>query len=327
MNILVAGGAGFIGSNLCTKLIHDGNSVWAVDNFSTGTRSNIDHLRANKKFTFKECGIESVEFVEFCKNANIKFDYVFDLACPTGVPNIETLGEEMLEACSVGIRNILRVAHEHNARFLFTSSSEVYGDPAISPQAEEYTGNVDPIGWRANYEEGKRFGETWVTLFVKKYKLNASIVRLFNVYGPNMALSDFRVVPRFAVQAISGDPLTVHGQGTQERTMCYVDDILHGFMLVMEKGKSGEVYNLGSDQSISMLALAEKIIEATDSKSEIIFTPRATHDHESRMPDLSKIHALGWKQTISLEDGLKKTLEYFKEQLTHNTINSEISIE
>jgi len=318
MNILIAGVGGFIGSNLCNHFLEKGHSVWGVDNFSTGSRSNLDNFTDNKNFSFRECGIETDEFLDFCRNSGVVFDRVFDLACPTGVPNIEILGEEMLMACSVGMHNMLKIASENNAKFLYTSSSEVYGDPEVFPQAEDYTGNVDPIGWRANYEEGKRFGETWVSLYAKKYKLDAKIVRLFNVYGPNMSIVDFRVVPKFATQSLEGEDITVHGDGSQERTLCFVDDLVSGLVTVIEKGEVGEVYNLGGDESMTMLELANKIIDLTKSKSKVIFTPRAKHDHQSRMPNLSKVRSLGWEQKVDLETGLKKTLSYFKDKLSVN---------
>jgi nucleoside-diphosphate-sugar epimerase len=312
MNILVAGAAGFIGSNLCKRLLGEGHTVYAADNFLTGERENIALLSENPHFTFFEGGIETEAFMKFIQGAGVTFDRVYDLACPTGVPNIETLGEEMLVACSDGTRNMLRIAHEHNARFLVTSSSEIYGAPLVSPQSEGYAGNVDPIGWRANYEEGKRFAETWTELYVRKYGLKAVIVRLFNTYGPQMSAADFRVIPRFATQALAGKDLTVHGEGAQTRTLCYIDDTLAGICLAMEKGEAGEAYNIGGDEPITMRSLAELIIDASGTSSVLTFTPRAAHDHESRMPLLEKIRALGWKQTIGLEEGIAHTLVYFK---------------
>lgn len=318
MNILVTGAAGFIGSNLCHRLVKQGHKVWAVDNFLTGSHDNLDSLKENDNFTFFICGVETDKFAVFCNDTHVKFDQVYHLACPTGVPNIEILGEEIMDVCSVGTKNVLQVAYEHKARLVFTSSSEIYGDPEVFPQSEEYAGRVDPIGWRANYEEGKRFSETWLKLFVKKYGLNASIVRLFNVYGPKMSLLDFRVIPRLATQALSSLPLTVHGQGDQMRTLCFVDDLVNGLLIVMEKGEPGEAYNLGSDKAISIFELAEKVIAASGSSSKILFTPRASHDPNGRMPVLDKVHALGWQQTVSLEEGLKLTIEDFKQRLIKN---------
>ena len=315
MNILITGAAGFIGSNLSAKLLKDGHKIWAVDNFLTGKPETLDILRENTNFIFAHCGIETEDFLKFCSDQEVKFDQIFDLACPTGVPNIEILGEEMLIACSDGTRNVLKVAQEHDARFLFSSSSEIYGEPEVPAQRETYTGNVDPIGWRANYEEGKRFSETLIMHAVRKHKLKASIVRLFNVYGPKMSLEDSRVIPTFVIQALTGKGLTVHGKGTQIRTMCFVDDLVNGLILVMKKGIAGEAYNLGSDKAISMLDLAKEIILATESESDVIFTPRAEHDHSSRMPVLDKVRALGWDHKVDLQAGLKITIDDFRERM------------
>jgi nucleoside-diphosphate-sugar epimerase len=324
MKILIAGGAGFLGSNLTRSLLSQGHEVVVVDSLSTGSRDNISDLLSHSRFYFYEMGVETDEFVnEFIVNDGRHFDYVYDLACPTGVPNIQYLGEEMVDACSVGTKNLLRLALKHKAKFLLTSSSEVYGDPEVFPQTEDYTGNVDPQGWRANYEEGKRFAETLVSLFVKKHNLNAKTVRLFNVYGPFMNLRDQRVVPRFVTQALAGDPLTVH-ENNALRTMCFVSDIVRGLQLVVDKGMQGGIYNLGSDQELNMKELAEKIISLTKSSSKINFVPGMILDHKRRMPDLSKIHTLGWKQTVSLEKGLKLTIKDFKKRMpvvpVHGTV-------
>jgi nucleoside-diphosphate-sugar epimerase len=316
MNILVAGGAGFIGSNLIDDLLQKGHDVIAVDNLTTGNRENVEEFSKNPHFHFYEMGIESSEFInEFLEKDTHVFDQVYDLACPTGVPNIELLGEEMVDTCSVGTKNILKVAKKNNASFLLTSSSEVYGDPLVEPQAEGYTGNVDPQGPRANYEEGKRFSETLVALFVKKYKLNAKTVRLFNMYGPRMVIDEQRVIPRFVSQALLGEPLTVQGEGLQVRTMCYISDLIEALQLVMNKGEIGGIYNIGSDKKITMLDFAKKIIELTGSKSLISHVPRPHHDHNSRLPELEMIHGLGWKRKIELEDGLKLIIENFKKRL------------
>ncbi|HEX5429898.1 MAG TPA: NAD-dependent epimerase/dehydratase family protein [Patescibacteria group bacterium] len=328
MKVLVTGGAGFIGSSLCERLLNEGNQVWVVDNLTTGHEYNLNKFRDNPNFVFKICGVETQEFLDFCASSKVKFDRVYDLACPTGVPNIDTMGDEMLIACSIGVWNVMKVAVESGADFLHTSSSEIYGEPLISPQAETYTGNVDPVGPRANYEEGKRFAETLIDRYVKIRGLRGRIVRLFNVYGPNMGLSDTRVIPRFAKQALMQLPLTVQGDGAQMRTLCYIDDILDGFELVISKGKIGEIYNLGSDQDITIRELAQKIISLIESRSEIISIPRPEHDHSSRMPVLNKINGLGWKQKINLEEGLNLTLSAFEARLsTMESINSNIQVE
>lgn len=326
MRILITGAAGFLGTNLANFLLGEGHTVLAVDNFSTGSRDNLALLeKFGENFEFHEWDVTTPEFLRYFSNPELGIDRVYHLACPTGVPNIQTLGEEMVDACSVGTKQVLEVARVHKARILFTSSSEVYGQPKVTPQQENYTGNVDPLGDRASYEEGKRFSETLVRLFVKKYAVQATIVRLFNVYGPYMSLVDDRVVPRFMVQALSNQPLTVQGDGSQKRTMCYVDDLIAGLMLVIEQGQPGEAYNLGSDQELNMLQLAEKVRDLVGSQSEIIHVPRPHHDHNSRMPVLDKMSALGWSQKVSLDEGLAKTLENFKERWAASTAHAPVA--
>lgn len=314
--ILVAGGSGFIGSILAAELIKQGHEVTVVDSLVTGIRENIKDLEKNPKFRFYEMGVETQDFVdEFLNKDTHAFDYVYDLACPTGVPNIQILGEEMVDACSTGTKNLLKLALKNKAKFLITSSSEVYGDPERFPQDETYAGNVDPQGWRANYEEGKRFAETLVQLFATKYDVDAKTVRLFNVYGPNMSLKDQRVIPRFAQQALNGEPLTVHDTLAQ-RTLCYVTDITDGLQLVIEKGEKGGIYNLGSDrEELSMLDLANMVINVIGSKSEAKIVPGPKVDHKRRMPDLTKIKNLGWNYKVKLADGLPLTIADFKKRL------------
>ncbi len=321
MNILVTGATGFIGSNLCLRMLKEGHRVWGVDNFSTSDGSNLEFLRSFPEFRFYQMGVETPEFLEFFSSDELKFDRVYHLACPTGVPNIKILGEEMMKACSTGVWQVLSVAKKNDSRLLFTSSSESYGDPLQSPQAEEYTGNVDPLGPRANYEEGKRFAETLVKLHVDKYGLHGCMVRLFNVYGPKMALADQRVIPRFITSILASQPVTVYGDGTQIRTLCFVDDILDGFELVISKGVPGQIYNLGSDQQITIKDFADRVIKLMNSNSEIVFAPAPMHDHKSRMPVLDKIKALGWKQTVGMEDGLLRMIEDFRQRVKVPTWN------
>lgn len=318
MNILITGAAGFLGSNLSSRLLQEGHNVWGVDNFLTGSSSNIERLKNNSNFYFLESGVEEDAFINHFNNLDVKFDRVYHLACATGVPNIQILADEMLLACSEGTWNVLELTKKHNASFLFTSSSEIYGEPLVTPQSEEYTGNVDTLGVRANYEEGKRFSETLVSHFVRKYGVNAKMVRLFNAYGPNMSTEDQRVIPRFVTQAITNKPLTVQGDGSQRRTLCFVDDILDGFEIVISQGKPGEAYNLGSDKEITIKEFAEKVISISGSESGIINIERPSHDHSARMPVLNKIHSLGWKQKVELEEGILKTIEFFKNNLSKN---------
>ncbi|HVY35715.1 MAG TPA: NAD-dependent epimerase/dehydratase family protein [Candidatus Paceibacterota bacterium] len=322
MKILITGGAGLVGSNLSKRLLDEGHSVFVVDNFTTGSEENVKSLQGYENYSFCECGIESPDFIKFCEKVGCDFDRIYHLACPTGVPNIDILAEEMLISCSIGTLNVLRIAEKSKARLLFTSSSEVYGEPEKTPQDEKYTGNVETTGPRANYEEGKRFSETLVAHFVKKYGLHAVTVRLFNAYGPNMSLKDQRVLPRFIQQALRGDGLTVQGEGSQTRTLCFVSDILDGFEAVISKGTPGEIYNLGSDSAITIRELAEFVIAAVGSESEIVSVPRPEHDHSSRMPVLEKIRSLGWRQKVDLKLGLQKMIENFKLRLEYPVVHN-----
>lgn len=317
MNILITGGAGFIGANLSKRLLSEGHKVWSVDNFLTGTIDNIRQLEKNPNFKFWECGIEDKEaFLGYCDEVGNNFDRIYHLACPTGVPNIKILAREMLLACSYGTFNVLEVARKSKARLLFTSSSEVYGEPLIIPQSEGYTGNVETVGPRANYEEGKRFSETLISHYVSSHGVQAVIVRLFNAYGPKMSLDDTRVIPRFCLQALTGEPLSVQGDGTQRRTFCFISDILDGFEAVISRGEPGEVYNLGSDTELTIKEFANQVLISTGSASTLEYLPRPAHDHSSRMPVLNKLRALGWNNKVDLSSGLEETVKDFKERLT-----------
>lgn len=305
--ILVTGGAGFIGTGLCKKLLSLGNKVVVIDNFITSSDKNLKQFQGNPNYKFIRHDITDPNWK--LKIEKWKFDLIYHLACPTGVPNIKTLGEEMLLTCSLGTMNVLDIARRHKAKLLFTSSSEVYGDPEVFPQDEEYSGNVSPVGERSPYEEGKRFSETLVKNYVNKYGIDAKIVRVFNTYGPFSSNKETRVVPKFLRLALNGKPITVEGKGLQTRTFCYVDDLIEGLILVMNKGKKGEAYNIGSDREISIKDLAEIILLITKSKSRIISIPRPAHDHNRRLPDLRKIKALGWNFNTGIYEGLKRTLQ------------------
>jgi nucleoside-diphosphate-sugar epimerase len=312
--ILVTGGAGFIGANLCKKLLDKGYVVLAVDNLITSDGSNVKSLLKNSNFEFFKHDITK----PFPKNLNSKLSaisLVFHLACPTGVSNLVKLAEEMLLTCSTGTLNVLNFSKKNNAKVIFTSSSEAYGDPQVFPQKEEYNGNVNPVGIRSPYEEGKRFSESLIMGFVRKYGLDARIVRVFNTYGPGMSKTESRVVARFLRAARSNKALPVEGKGVQTRTFCYVDDLVEGLILIEEKGEKGEVYNLGSDEEITIKNLANKIIKLTNSKSKTGLVPRPSHDHNGRRPDLTKIKKLGWKKNLNLDEGLIKTNESIKNGL------------
>lgn len=309
MRILVTGGAGFIGSNLCRRMLKQGHEVISVDNFITSSKQNLIDLLNKSRFHFYQLDITQDNFVNRLSQVE-KIDQIYHLACPTGVPNIGPLAEEMLLTSSLGTRHVLELAKHHKAKFLFTSSSEVYGDPQISPQTEKYTGNVDPLGWRSPYEEGKRFTESLILMYVQKYRINAKIVRVFNTYGPLMSDKDSRVIPKLLRQAMLGKSLTIHGRGLQRRTFLYIDDLTSGLILVMEKGRRGQVYNIGSDVEISIIELAQVILSLTKTKSKIKFIKRPSHDPNMRLPSLSKITKLGWHPKVGLKEGLKKTIKF-----------------
>lgn len=305
MTILITGAAGCIGTNLSLTLLSEGHRVIGIDNFITGQRKNADLLSKKKQFIFIEHDI-----VKPLPTLPKTIHQIFHLACPTGVPNLITLAEEMITTCTNGTFNVLELAKNCKSRLLFTSSSEVYGNPQTSPQTESYTGNVHPTGVRSPYEEGKRAAEAIIAMYVRKYAVNARIVRIFNTYGPYMNPSDTRVVPTFLKQALAGKPLTIQGDGAQKRTFCYVDDLVTGLLIAMKNGKPGNVYNLGSDTQMTVRDLAEEIIKTVGSKSTIKNISRPPHDHESRLPDLTAIRALGWKQTTTLQEGLLSSVKY-----------------
>lgn len=308
MAILITGGAGFIGTNLAKRLLKKDVPVITVDNLITGSYANVEYMSKYKRYSFIHHDITN-PFPK--KLTRIKFDTIYHLACPTGVPNLGPLSYEMALTCSVGTRNVLEFARNSIATVIFTSSSEVYGNPLVFPQSEEYTGNVSPIGFRSPYEEGKRFAESLVSLYVRKYNLDCRIVRIFNTYGPFMSQTDTRVIPRFIRQVLNGEPLSVHGKGLQTRTFCYVDDIVEGFFAILKKGSKGEVYNLGSNIETTVKDIAHLILKLTGSKSSIVFADRPQHDHNRRLPDLRKIKKLGWKTKVNLSLGIQKLLLWY----------------
>ena len=318
MNILIAGGAGFLGSNFAAYFLDRGHTVVAIDNLITGEIENIRALEQNASFTFIEGDICNTELIVFL-GKTYSFDRVYDFACPTGVPNIaaDKLGELMLDTCTIGVRNLLNLARTHKAKFFHASSAEVYGEPEVSPQSEKYTGNVDPLGFRAPYEEGKRVAESYVRLYVEKYGIDGKIVRFFNAYGPNYVLRDTRVISTFIRQALLGESLTIQGEGAQNRTFCYVDDVISGVELVMEHGIAGEAYNVGGTDQVTIKTFAEHVLQLTGSHSTIVSVPRPAHDHSGRLPDTTKVRNLGWKPSVSLEEGLSRTIAHFKTRLVN----------
>lgn len=309
--VVIIGGAGFIGANLCNFFLSQNKSVLCVDNLITSSNKNIQQFKNNKFFTFINHDITKPFPEKFFDKQFLHIDSIFHLACPTGVPNLTRLSEEMLMTCSVGTKHVLDLALFHQVPVLLASSSEVYGDPLVTPQTENYSGNVDTLGIRSPYEEGKRFAESLLSLYVKKYHLDGKIVRIFNTYGPFMSLSDSRVIPYFISQLKENQPLSVAGEGSQTRTFCYVDDLIQGFFIVMQKGEKGEAYNLGSDKETTIKHLAEKIRDISHKNLSFKYVIRPSHDHQTRHPSLQKVKALGWQETVSLSDGLQKTLQWY----------------
>lgn len=301
-NVLVTGGAGLVGRYLCEKLLSQGCSVICVDNFITTSKENVAYLMKNPNFKLITHDITYTLPLEIQKS---KIDEIYHLACPTGVPNLTKLSIEMLKTCSIGTENVLNLANTKKAKLVFTSSSEVYGDPLVFPQKEDYNGNVDPIGIRSPYEEGKRYAESLIISYVKKFDIDAIIVRLFNTYG-SKKFYDTRVITKFIKAAKEGIPITVEGEGSQKRTFCHAEDMVNALILINKKGKKGEIYNAGSDVEITILELANLIKSVTGSKSKIKSIPRPKHDHTRRLPNLSKLKKLGWRQEIALSEGLKR---------------------
>ena len=310
---LVAGGAGFIGSNLCASLLKKGYWVDCVDNFITSQIQTIKPLFHDDRFRLVEADV--------CDNpissrlASREYSLVFDLACPTGVPNIAVLGKEMLLTSSIGTLNLLMIAKRCAAKFLFASSAEVYGNPQVTPQAESYAGNVDPTGPRSPYEEGKRFGEALTALFAKVHGADARIVRIFNTYGPGMSLTDTRVIPSFIVKTLTGRPLTVFGNGKQTRCFLYVDDLIDALHTIMERGTAGTVYNVGNDKETSVLELAEMIQSLCGKTTKVQRKPPFIEDHERRLPDISRVSKLGWKPRTGLLKGLRASIAEMQARL------------
>ncbi len=311
--ILVTGGAGFVGSHLCDYLIRKGYSVICVDNLATGNTKNIEHLLNNENFVFINHDTTIVFDEKTLKILN-GIKYIYNLACPASPVDYEMLPEETTLVNSVGITNMLKLAKETGAKFLQTSTSEVYGDPKEHPQKETYWGNVNPFGARSCYKESKRFAETMVYVYIHKYNINARIVRLFNTYGPRMRKHDGRVISNFVLQALQQKPITVYGDGGQTRSFCYVSDLVEGLYQAMTKeGTSGEIFNLGNPDEYTILNFAKEIIKLTESKSEISLQPINEDECMRRKPDISKAKkVLGWEPKVPLDEGLTKTIEYYR---------------
>lgn len=307
--VLVTGGAGFIGSHLCRKLLETGADVIAVDNLCTGKEENLADLKENPRFAFIQADIlNPIEIPG-------PLHRVYNLACPASPVGYQRLPLETLYVGSVGVRNVLELAQKNKARFLQTSTSEIYGDPLEHPQKETYWGNVNCVGPRACYDESKRFAESLIINFAKVNGMDAKIVRLFNTYGPHMDLDDGRVIVNFLKQALSGEQLTVYGDGQQTRSPCYVADLVEGLVKMMASEETGPI-NLGNPEELTILELAKTIIKITGSKSEIVFLPLPKDDPARRRPDITLARErLGWVPKISLQAGLELTIPYIQAQL------------
>jgi len=305
-NILVTGGAGFLGSHLCDKLISDGNKVICLDNFSTGSKDNISHLLNNKYFQIIEHDVTLPIFKEV--------DQIYNLACPASPVHYQSDPIKTTKTNVFGALNMLDLAKNLGVDILQASTSEVYGDPEVHPQVEAYWGNVNSVGPRACYDEGKRCAESLFFDYHREYQLNIKVVRIFNTYGSRMHPDDGRVVSNFIMQALQGKNLTIYGDGVQTRSFCFVDDMIDGFVRMMNSKKSniGPI-NLGNPGEFSMLELAEKVLKFTSSKSKIIFLPLPEDDPTKRKPDITLAKKnLNWEPKIGLDEGLDKTIYYFK---------------
>lgn len=304
--ILVTGGAGFLGSHLCDRLLAAGRDVLCADNYFTGRKANIVHLLAHPRFEAMRHDITFPLYVEA--------GGVYNLACPASPIHYQFDPVQTTKTCVLGATNMLGLAKRLRIRVLQASTSEVYGDPTVHPQAEAYWGNVNPIGSRACYDEGKRCAETLFFDYRRQYNLDTKVVRIFNTYGPRMRPDDGRVVSNFIVQALRGDPITIYGDGRQTRSFCYVDDLIEGMIRTMDQPSDfGGPINLGNPSEFTMIELAECVLRLTGSRSRIIHHPLPADDPRQRRPDISLAQErLGWQPKVNLEDGLKETIRYFQ---------------
>ncbi len=304
--ILITGGAGFLGSHLCERLLKEGNEVLCLDNFFTGTKDNIIHLMDDHRF---ELIRHDVEFP-----IHVEVDEIYNLACPASPIHYQHNPIHTTKTSVMGALNMLGLAKRQNARIMQASTSEVYGDPEIHPQPESYWGNVNPIGFRSCYDEGKRCAETLFFDYYREHKLNIKVARIFNTYGPRMHPSDGRVVSNFIIQALKNEDITIYGDGSQTRSFCYVDELIDGFVRLMASPDefTGPV-NLGNPIEFTIKELAEKVIDMTGSKSKISYQPLPHDDPKQRQPDITLAKKeLNWKPVIKLEEGLINTIKYFE---------------
>ena len=307
--VLVTGGAGFLGSHLCEQLLEAGNDVLCVDNYFTGRRENIAHLMANPRFEVMRHDITFPLYIEV--------DEIYNLACPASPVHYQYDPVQTTKVSVIGAINMLGLAKRTGARILQASTSEIYGEPEVHPQTEEYCGNVNPLGPRACYDEGKRCAETLFFDYSRKHRVKIRVIRIFNTYGPRLHDSDGRVVSNFILQALRGEDITIYGDGTQTRAFCYVDDLICGMMAMMhaDDDVTGPI-NLGNPHEISMLTLAEHVIALTGSRSRIVHRPLPQNDPTQRCPDITRARqVLNWQPRVPLEEGLQRTIAYFNERL------------
>ena len=310
--ILVTGAAGFLGSHLVDSLVRDGNTVYGIDNFCTGHKKNIQHLKGNQQFRFIDADISQGLPKEF----DIKFDQIFHLASPASPPSYMALAKETMAVNTTATQLLLDHAQKYESRLLFASTSEIYGDPLEHPQKETYFGNVNPVGPRSIYDEAKRFGETMLSLYQRQNWANTAIIRIFNTYGPRLDPDDGRVVSSFLRDGILGKPIQIFGDGTQTRSFCYVSDLIEGIISMMESSLTGPV-NLGNPNEFTLLELAELVGQTLDKKLEIEFRPLPQDDPKMRRPDISVAKSkLNWEPKIELKAGLVKTAGWMKSELS-----------
>ena len=309
MKILITGGAGFIGSHLCDFLLEKGHEVICMDNLITGNMDNIAHLFGRKEFSFVQHDVTNYIYVAG------DLDYILHFASPASPKDYLMFPIQTLKVGALGTHKALGLARAKGSRFLLASTSECYGDPLVHPQPEEYWGNVNPIGFRGVYDEAKRFAEATTMAYHRYHGIDTRIIRIFNTYGPRMRKADGRAIPNFITQALSGEPLTVFGDGSQTRSICYVSDLVDGIYKLMNSDVDTPT-NIGNPEEMTILQLAEKIIAITESESEIAFKSLPEDDPKVRRPDISKARKLlGWEPSVNADEGLRRTVRYFKEQI------------
>jgi UDP-glucuronate decarboxylase len=308
MRVLVTGGAGFLGSHLCDRLIGQGHDVLCLDNFFTGRKQNIEHLLGNTRFEFiRHDVIDPYKF---------EVDQIYNLACPASPPHYQYNPIKTIKTSVMGAINCLGLAKRVHARVFQASTSEIYGDPAVHPQPESYWGNVNPIGRRSCYDEGKRCAETLFFDYHRENKVDIRVVRIFNTYGPRMNPDDGRVVSNFIVQALRGEDITVYGDGSQTRSFCYVDDLIEGFLRLMEQTETVGPVNIGNPGEFTMLELAELVLKKVGGKSKIVYKALPADDPRQRQPDITLAKKyLKWEPKVPLEQGIEKTIEYFRSEI------------